>query len=272
LEQPLSIKGLRLLTISISIVFVLIIGALAYSGYQEVTSIMQSLSQASSQKVFLNANQFSISGLNLENRGVYPLTLALDGEFTLDGTSLGSNSLGPLTISPGSQRRIDFNLTLQTSQALSNSSLARKFLFNGTLAGVQFNFTWAMQPFVTGSVSGGMNETIGAVLDSFDVVASTPRHYNETCDEFPLLVEFTNNSPLSLDAALSAQVISTPLQPSRGNYGSGTMTISAPPGQHYEKPLNMYLVTGVWGLGAYVLELSLTMQGFTYSWELTLQV
>lgn len=239
-----------------------------------MTSIVQSLSQASSQKVFLNATQFSIAGLNLENRGVYPLTLGLDGIFTLDGTSLGSNSLGPVTISPSSQRRIDFNLTLQTSRALSNSSLARKFLFNGTLASVQFNFTWGMQPFVSGTVSGGMNETIGAVLDGFNVSASTPS-YNLTYVELPLLVEFTNNSPLSLNAALSAQVISTPLQPSGGNYGSGNMTISAAPGQHYEKPLDMYLArasTGIGEQGAYVLELSLTMQGFTYSWETTLQV
>lgn len=166
MEQPLSIKGLRLLTISISIALIFIIGTLAYSGYQEVTYIMQSLSQqVSSQKVFMNDTQFSISGLNLENRGVYPLTLALDGEFTLDGISLGSNSLGPLTIPPGSQRKIDFNLTLQTSQALGNPSLASKFLFNGTLASIRFNITFGVQPFLTGTVSGGTNETIGAVME-----------------------------------------------------------------------------------------------------------
>jgi hypothetical protein len=271
MEQPLSIKSLRLLTICISIVLIFAIGTLAYSGYQEISYVMSSVGlEELRQKVVMNATQFSISGLNLENRGVYPLTLSMSGDFTLDRVSLGSSSLGPLSIPPGGQRRIDFDLAFNISRVLSVPSLMKKVLFNGTLMSFRFNITGEMQPFVMGTVSGGLNETTGAVLDGFNLKSGTPMPYNATFVQFPVMVEFTNKSPLPLEADLSAQILSTPLQPTIGNYGSGSIVVSTSSGQHYEESLNLYVNNYAVGQGTYLIELSLNAEGFTYTWDVTL--
>jgi hypothetical protein len=230
--------------------------------------MMNSLGQQElGQKVVMNATQFSISGISLQNRGVYPITLAIEGEFALNGTSLGSSSIGPLSIPPGSQRTIDFNLAFNISSVLSSPSLMKSFLFNGTLMSLQFNVTGGMQPFLQIGFPLRLNETMGAALDGF-YLTSGP--YNATSDEFPVIVNFTNKSPLPLNATLSAQVLSTPLKPNIGNYGSGSMMISAFSGQNYQGPLNIYIDKDAVGQGNYLIELSLTVQGFTYSWNVTL--
>ena len=256
------------MTIGVSLVLIVTIGSLVYSGYQEVTYIMQNLNfQEITENIVMNATHLLISGINLENRGLYPLSIAVEGEFALDGNSLGSNTLGPLSIPPGGQRKIDFVLPLQISNALSDASLMEKILFNGTSSSIRFNITFGMQPFVTGTVSWGMNETMGAIMDGFNLTGNTPGPYNGTHARLPVIVKFTNKSPLPIEATLSAQVLSTPQQPTIGNYGSGSMIISANPGQQYEGLLNVDIANQSVGQGAYLLELSLTVQGFTYSWQ-----
>jgi hypothetical protein len=272
LEQALSIKGLRLVTISISIVLISVLGTLAYSGYQEVTYVTQSLGQQGiGQLVVMNATYFSISGLNLENRGVYPLTLALEGNFSLDGVSLGSKTFGPLTIPPGSQSKINFSLPIQIGSALNNPLLIRRVLFNGTLASLRLKITIGLQPILIGTISGGKNNTMGAVLDGFNLRVGNFQPYNETHIKIPVTVEFTNKSPMLFDATLSALIVSSPLQPTLGNYGSGSMVISSSFGQHYEGPLSIYLSKNAVGRGLYVVELSLISRDFTYSWNVPLE-
>lgn len=219
----------------------------------------------------MNGTLFSASGLILQNRGLYPITFALSSDILVNGSSLGSSSIGPLTIPPGGEGTIDLNLTQQISQLLTETSLISKLLFNGTSASLRLNVTGGFQPFVTATASETMNTTIGPVLDGFNLKAGVPTPYNQTHVVLPVDVSFTNGSPITLNATLSALVISTPLKPASGNYGSGSMMILSSPGQQFDEPLNIYVPTQDAGIGDYVLQLNLTSQSFTYSWTVTLK-
>ncbi len=270
MEEALAIKGLGLLTLSISIVSIFIFVTLAYSGYQEVTYVMDNLSRRGfEENVVMNETHFSIQGLNLENRGVYPLTVALTGELVVNEIKMGSSSFGPLTIQPRSQGRIDFSLPVKPSEALRTPSVMRKALVNGTMTSFQFKVTGGLQPFLTVSVSGSQNNTVGAVLDGLNLRIGTPSPYNETHVKAPVTVSFTNKSPMPFDAPLSAKIVSTPTRPAAGNYGGGVITVSAQPEQRYESTSNIYIVQNAVERGAYVVELSLPIEGAEFSWRVT---
>lgn len=116
-----------------------------------------------------------------------------------------------------------------------------------------------------------MNMTVGPVMGNFNLEAGVPTPYNQTCIELPVYVSFTNTSPMTLNATLSAQIMSAPLEPSLGNYGSGSMTILSSPGQQFDNPIVIIMPTQVAGQGNYVLQMNLAGQSFNFGWKVTLK-
>ncbi|MBI4257428.1 MAG: hypothetical protein HY619_00590 [Thaumarchaeota archaeon] len=268
MEEAVSVKGLRLMAMAISLVAVLILGTLAYSGFQEFNYVTQDLGQQGlGGSMVFNATHISIADLDLENRGLYPIALALDADLTVEGFSIGSSSLGPLTIPPGSRSRIDFNLPVQFSQAFSDPVVLSKILFNGTSMDLRIDVAGGMHPFLNAKVSGTLNNTVGPVLDGFNLRIQSPTLHNETHVKVPLTIGFTNNSPIPLDATFSARIISTPTMVAVGSYGFGSTRILADPGQSYQETVDIFLRTDAVAQGVYVAELELSGQGFTYSWR-----
>lgn len=272
MEEALSVKGLKLITLSIGLVTLLILATLAYSGYQEATYVFQNLNQQGfSRNIAMNSTHFSISGLDLENRGIYPISLAFKASVAVDGFSIGSGSLGPLTIPPGSSRRIDLDLPIQFNQVLSNPVLAKKILFNGTLMSMRIDATGGLQPFVKGTVSGALNNTVGPALDGFRLALGVPAPHNQTHVKIPVTVGFTNRSPIPIDADLSVRIASTPRRPAEGFYGFGSTVVKASPEESYQRTVDIYVVTGAVGPGTYLADILLASQDFSYGWRVSIR-
>ncbi len=189
------------------------------------------------------------------------MLIALEGEATIEGVKLGSSSTGDIIISPGEKRLIGFTLPIDMSRIYTSQDVAERVLFNGTIASFNIKVAFGLQPLVKASIGGGFNTTIGPAVSGLSTRLYSINQINETHTEARVEIEFTNNLPIQLEGLLQATL--TPYRQEALRSQAST-TLLVQPSQRYNKILAFTIPTSE---GPYLLETSISVGGYTYSWR-----
>jgi len=266
-EQPLTSKGFRFLSIGLTITLLLTLLTLAYSAYENLAYISQDLvSGESPPKLSINSTHLTLSNLTLTNRGLYPLNIALSGEAVLGDVNLGSASTGEIIIPPNMLRRIDLTLPLDLTKVYTDYNLLRTILFNASAATFKLKVDVGIQPFIAASFEGSFWSKIGAGLDGLTFRLRSVEPLNDTHVRAEIEMEFTNRSPLTVNGLLHASLPSAAQRDLR--YSASPIEVFAQPSQQYVAQLIFTLPkeelrSGAW----YGLELEFDMFGHAYEWR-----
>ncbi|MEM3510827.1 MAG: hypothetical protein QW282_07375 [Nitrososphaerales archaeon] len=217
----------------------------------------------------INGTHLTLSNLTLVNRGVYPLSVAIERGVKIDELDLGSTTTGKIVIPRGARKQIAFSIPIDLSRAYSDYVMLRKILFNGSVISFKVDVDVGLEPFVSASFSGGFNNSVGAALDGLTFRLHSVEPINATHLKADVEVEFTNRSPITIEGALNAKLSS--IQHPKLEYSS-SLKISAQPNQHYQGLLTFNLPRVETVRGSYRLDLSFESAGFTYKWSSTLEV
>ena len=272
MEQPLASKGLRLVTLALSITLILILSTIAYSAYEDLAYVFEGLGSGEGMPQFsVNGTHLALSNLVLANRGVYPLHIELSSQVTIGGVDLGSASTGKIIIPPKTQKEINLTLPLDLTRVYSDYSLLKTMLFNGTMASFRMVVGFGLQPFVVASFGGGFNSSIGAALDDLAFRLQSLEPMNDTHVKADVEMEFTNRSPLMINGVLHAALPSA--RQRNLLYASDPLEVSAPPNQHYLGHLTFQLPEEEMKSGAlYILNLVFETVGYKYEWNAAFRV
>jgi len=266
-EQPLTSKGFRLLSIGLNITLLFTLLTLAYSAYEDLAYVFQGLDVGEGlPQPRVNGTHLTITNLTLSNRGVYPLSIALRGEVMLGDVSLGSASTGEIIIPPRMQKQIDLTLPINLTRVYTDYNLLKTILFNTTVATFKMKVDFGLQPFLTTSFEGSFNSGIGAALDGLTFRLRSIEPLNETYVRADIEMEFTNRSPLVVNGVLHASLPSATQRNLR--YTASPIKVFAQPSQHYVTQFSFTLLkeelkSGAW----YGLELKFDTFGHKYEWR-----
>jgi len=266
-EQSLASKGLRLLTLGLSITLILVISTVAYSAYEDLAYVFEGLGGGEGMpELSVNGTHLTLSNLVLANRGVYPLHIELRSDVKIANVSLGSTSTGKITIPPKTQKEINLTMPLDLTRVYSDYSILKTILFNGTMASFRLGVDFGLQPFVALSLVSGFNSKIGAALDDLTFRLQSVEPIDDTHVKADVEVEFTNRSPLVIDGVLRATLPSA--QRRNLQYSSEPLEVLAAPNQHYLGRLTFRLPkeelkSGAW----YILNLVFETVGYRYEWN-----
>lgn len=266
-EQPLTSKGFRLLSIGLTITLLLTLLTLAYSAYEDLAYVFEGLSAGEgAPQLSVNGTHITISKLTFANRGVYPLSIALSSEVMLEDLDLGSASTAEIIIPPKTQRQIELTLPINLTKAYTDYNLLKTILFNATVATFKVKVDFGLRPLVAASLEGGFSRSIGAAMDGLTFRLQSVEPLNETHVRASIEMEFTNRSPLAVNGVLHASLPSA--RQTNLQYTASPIEVSAKPSQHYVSQLTFELPieelkSGVW----YALELKFDILSHTYKWR-----
>ena len=271
-EQPLTSKGFRLLTLGLSITLLFTLLTIAYSAYEDIAYVLEGFGAGEVvPQLSLNGTHLTISNLTLANRGLYPLSIALSGEAMLGDVNLGSASTGEIIIPPKTQKQINLTLSINLTKAYTDYDLLKTILFNTTVTTFKIKADFGLQPFVAASFESGFSRNIGAALDGLTFRLRSVEPLNETHIKANIEVEFTNRSPLVVSGVLYSSLSSARQRDLQ--YAAAPLEVFAQPYQHYLAPLTFVLLKGELVNGTlYVLKLEFETFGQVYEWRGALEV
>lgn len=271
-EQPLTSKGFRFLSIGLTITLLLTILTLAYSAYENFAYISKYLYlDESPAQLSINGTHLTFSNLTLANRGVYPWSIVLAGEVLLQEVKLGSASTSEIIISPNELKRIDLTLPLDFTQVYRDYNLLKMILFNNTFASLKFVANVKLQPFIAASLKGTRVIKIGAVLDGLTFRLRNIKPLNETHVKAEIEMDFTNTSPIAINGLLYASLPSAKERNLR--YAASRLEVFAQPSQHYVGHFIFTLPQDELRIGAwYGLELKFDIFDNIYEWRAAFKV
>ena len=139
-KTPRGVWALRGVTITIAVVVIVVVGTVAYSAYEDYTTIKNELAGGSNQAsghAVINGNTETISiNITIPNRGLYTLNVTLTCNYP--NSNVVCND-ARVSVSPGGQDVLRFEMTVANLQEFDSSSSRS---INGTVA-------IAMPPFAS---------------------------------------------------------------------------------------------------------------------------
>ena len=157
MEQPLTSRGFRLLTLGLVITLLLTLTTVAYSAYENIAYLFEASGGGEVMpQLNVNGTHLTVSNLTLNNRGLYPLSVALRGWVMIGDVELGSASTGEIMITPKTQKRINLILPINLTKAYTDYNLLKTILFNKTVAAFKVKVDFGFQPFIAASFEGAL--------------------------------------------------------------------------------------------------------------------
>jgi hypothetical protein len=235
-EAPFISKALKLVSLAITVAIVAIAATAAYSGYEEYGALASVGSASSSQlNAVLNGSTLIISGLNVPNKMIYPLTLELLGNVSIDEIRVGNFDTGTYVIQPGHSQGINVSIPLDYAALLNNSKALRQVMSNSSILTVNTTVAANMVPLLGINITKSTNTTIGPILSDLSANLYTTGAQLSTDRKsmmVPVTISWDNLSPLSTGSLwLNASLISFPGHQS-GRYGSASGVLSLAKGKN----------------------------------------
>ena len=225
-EAPFISKALKLVSLAITVAIVAIAATAAYSGYEEYGALVSVGSASSSQlNAVLNSSTLTISGLNVPNRMIYPLTLELLGNVSIDDTRVGNFDTGAYVIQPGYSQSINVSIPLNYDALLNNTKALQQAISNSSILTINTTVAANMVPLLGINITKSANMTIGPIIGDISANLNTSATHISADHEsmmIPVILSWNNLSPISTGSFwLNANLTSLPGRQS-GSYGTAS--------------------------------------------------
>jgi hypothetical protein len=250
----------------LGITLLLTLTTVAYSAYENIAYLFEASGGGEDiPQLNVNGTHLTVSNLTLNNRGLYPLSVALRGLVRIGDADLGSASTGEIIIPPKTQKQINLILPINLTKACTDYNLLKTILFNNTAATFKIKADFGFQPFVAFSFEGSFSSRIGAALNGLTFRLRSVEPLNETHVKADIEMEFTNRSPIPVSGVLHASLPSA--RQRNLQYTAAPIEVFAQPSQHHLTHLTFTLPKGELKSGAwYVLHLRFETFGHVYEW------
>jgi hypothetical protein len=265
-EAPFISKALKLVSLAIMVAIVAIAATAAYSGYEEYGALVSVGSASSSQlSAVLNGSTLMISGLNVPNRMIYPLTLELLGNVSIDDARVGNFDTGAYVIQPGHSQGINVSIPLNYAALLNDTKALKQAISNSSILTINTTVAANMVPLLGINITKSANMTIGPILGDLSAKLNTSDAKLSSDREsiiVPVTLSWNNLSPLPTGSLwLNASLTALPGRQS-GTYGSASGVLNFVRGQNTQTfdlklPITDFTGKGV-PSGTYSILLSLS--------------
>lgn len=252
-DAPIISKALRLVSFSLTLITIVILVTIGLSAWQVFEGFIASSDNLKMEQRVSSDGVDLVVGVNLPNKGIYPLELQIVGESSVDRRVVAKSVSGPYMIQPGEKKAVEFSLPIMKG-SLSDPEFIRKLLFEDSSVTINVTTRIGFQPFAFVNFSSGFGNQGGSVFSNFSIRHEQTSRFNSTHSLMQLKVSYTNRSPIPFQGRISLNVVGTPTRTARGVYGATSFDVSVSNNEGIEHTVFLAIRNDAVGRGNYQVE------------------
>jgi hypothetical protein len=200
-DKPLPLKTLRLASLAVTAATLAMLSSIGYSLALEG----QYLSE-----IFTSENAFVTGGregevlglrlaLPLENRGIYPLTIALGADVFVEGKLITRGEPGEIRLLPNERGFLNASVSVPLKQLLEDETIRQNLLTKGVNVTMRLNVEFGLDPLVAMSANIALQQVLGPLEEGLSEAilqgTTDERHPNASkASEFPSMISVRHGS------------------------------------------------------------------------------